>query len=107
MVREGARPATMGKPIMITFEKPSQQFRVQWIDGGMSPSCPPDPAYPHGIQLNLSGGKSPACEAKLPHPAKGIGVFVITCQLCHLRVACTTAGRVDDPVSVLMPCKTQ
>jgi hypothetical protein len=43
----------------------------------------------------------------LPYPAKRIGHYRIECELCGLRVACTTAGRPDDPRSIRIACKLQ
>jgi hypothetical protein len=80
-------------------------FAIEWIDAGKEPSCEPDPLYPDGIELDLSGGALVVCIVDLPHPAKRIGFWNMTCNRCGLRAACTTAGRVDDPKSVTLACK--
>jgi hypothetical protein len=81
------------------------QFNVKWIDQGSEPQCPSDPLFPNGIDLDVSKGQEPVCTALLPYPAKRIGAYVIECTLCEIRVACTTAGRLDDPRSIKIPCK--
>jgi hypothetical protein len=81
------------------------QFEITFIDSGRKAQCPPDPEFPDGIAVDLSGGKTPACCVALPYPAKGIGGWSVTCKRCSVRVALTTAGRPDDPRSVLLPCQ--
>lgn len=82
-----------------------QALKVRWGGSGRPPRCPPNPKYPEGIDVDFSRGAAPVCETKLPYPAKGIGYFVIECALCGVRVACTTAGRPDDPRSAKVPCQ--
>lgn len=77
---------------------------VVWEDGGREPQCPPNPAYPLGIDLDAANGQEIACKVALPYPAKRCGVYVVTCSQCGVRIACTTAGRPDDPRSIRMPC---
>jgi hypothetical protein len=81
-----------------------QGHRVEWLDRGAEPQCPPNPDYPDGVDVDLSDGL-PSCTVMLPYPAKRIGYFVITCAICGSRVGLTTAGRPDDPRSVKMPCR--
>jgi hypothetical protein len=83
----------------------SKQHLVEWRDARAEPRCPPDPRYPAGIDLDLTRGHSPSCKVALPYPAKRIGAYVIQCELCGIRVSCTTAGRCDDPRSITIPCK--
>jgi hypothetical protein len=81
-------------------------FKVEWIDRGREPQCPPDPAYPHGVDLD--GAKElrvPTCHTVLPYPAKRCGLYYVECKICGSNALITTAGRPDDPRSVLMPCK--
>jgi hypothetical protein len=82
-------------------------FAIEWKDSGKEPKCAPDPAYPNGIDLDVSNGSLTACTLPLDYPAKRIGCYYIECKLCGIRVACTTAGRVDDPKSIKIACITQ
>lgn len=80
------------------------RFKIQWVDHFREPQCAPDPDYPSGKDLDCSFG-APSCVTSLPYPAKRCGIFIIECSDCGERVACTTAGRIDDPRSMRMPCK--
>lgn len=80
------------------------QFAIEWRDAGREPQEPPNPAYPNGIDLDISSPGALACETPLPYPAKRCGVYVIECKLCGARIGCTTAGRRDDPRSVKITC---
>jgi hypothetical protein len=40
----------------------------------------------------------------LPYPADCCGVLIVRCKKCGSGHAITTAGRVDDPKSVKLPC---
>lgn len=75
-----------------------------WLDSGREPQCPPDPAYPEGIDIDLSAGRSPTCETALGYPARRCGLYVVICRTCSLRVSVTTAGRPDDPRSLKVAC---
>lgn len=79
-------------------------FKIEWIDRGRDPQCPPDPDFPDGkdIPAMLPG---PSCGVKLPYPAKRCGVYIIECSVCGIRVAITTVGRRDDPRSVSINCR--
>lgn len=81
------------------------QFIVQWQDAGKEPRVAPNPNYPDGKDLDLREGDKPSCYTRLPYPARRIGAYVIECRICGLRVACTTAGRPDDPRSITVTCK--
>ena len=83
----------------------NDHFEIRWEDYGREPRCPPDPAYPEGIDLDASRGKQPSCHITLPHPARRCGLYSLTCRVCGMTAACTTAGRVDDPRSVTLACK--
>jgi hypothetical protein len=83
------------------------QFSVEWIDRGREPQCAPDPAYPAGKDLDISWDGAPSCVAQLPYPAKRCGLYVVECKKCGASVACTTAGRADDPRSLRMPCQAK
>jgi hypothetical protein len=81
-------------------------FTIEWIDRGREPKCPPNPAYPNGI--DLEGAKElgvPTCRTELPYPAKRCGYYLVECNICGHTTLITTAGRPDDPRSVLIPCK--
>lgn len=77
---------------------------IKWIDGKKSPQCAPNPAYPTGIDLDVSRGASKTCTVALPYPAKRIGAYRIECPVCGVSVGCTTAGRPDDPRSIKVAC---
>lgn len=75
-----------------------------WIDGKREPKCRPNPAFPNGVDLDLANDR-PACQTDLPWPAKRIGHYHVTCDICGCTALITTAGRPDDPRSVRLPCK--
>jgi hypothetical protein len=74
---------------------------INWIDHGREPTQKPNPDYPDGIDLD--SGERPACKVELPYPAKRCGVYIVKCD-CGVTIAITTAGRPDDPRSVMVPC---
>jgi hypothetical protein len=78
---------------------------VIWIDHHMEPQCAPDPRYPAGIDLDISGGARETCVTLLDYPARRCGVYLIQCRICGASFAVTTAGRVDDPRSVKLACQ--
>jgi hypothetical protein len=79
---------------------------VRWIDGGREPQCAPNPDYPDGIDVDLSGGASMTCSTLLqPYPTPRCGMFRVKCQTCGYSAVITTAGRPDDPRSAKLPCK--
>ena len=79
---------------------------AKWIDRGREPRCPPDPAFPDGVDVDVSLGASLTCAIALPYPAQRCGIYVVTCDLCGFTVAVTTAGRPDDPRSLKIACVT-
>lgn len=81
------------------------RHRVTWVDGRAEPKCAPNPAYPTGIDVDLSTPDADACAITLKYPAKRIGRYEIECAECGGKFAVTTAGRPDDPRSVTVPCK--
>jgi hypothetical protein len=83
----------------------AEQFRIIWRDSGREPQCPPNPAYPEGIDLDISSPGLASCQTPLPYPARRCGVYIVSCLVCGLNVAVTTAGRPDDPRSARIPCK--
>lgn len=81
------------------------QHTIEWLDSGREPRCTPDPAYPDGKDVDATFCEHPSCRVDLPYPAKRCGAYVVTCNLCGMRAACTTAGRPDDPRSYRFHCK--
>jgi hypothetical protein len=81
------------------------KFEVRWRDAGREPQCPPNPAYPDGIDVDGSGGAAVTCTVVLPCPAKRCGAWEVRCQICGYSALVSTAGRPDDPRSVRLPCK--
>jgi len=80
-------------------------MKIEWRDSGREPRCKPDPAFPQGVDLDLSAGAEKTCFTELPYPARRCGLYIIECPTCELRTGVTTAGRPDDPRSVKMACK--
>jgi hypothetical protein len=79
-------------------------LKITWFDAGRKPQGQADPAFPEGVDVDLSLGRSPACSAALPYPALRCGWFEIQCSACGYQGAVTTAGRPDDPRSVKIAC---
>ena len=52
-------------------------MKVDWIDGGREPQCPPNPSYPDGIDVDCSAGAAVTCTAQLPYPAPRCGYWAI------------------------------
>ena len=79
------------------------QFEVAFRASGRGKAqCPSNPESPQGIELDP--GHRPACKAELPYPAPECGAWLIHCTRCEATVACTAAGRPDDPRSMMVPC---
>ena len=88
----------------------SKQFEITWYDSGREPRIKTDPRYPHGIDINLINPLGPletACKVNLPYPAKRIGAYRLRCRLCNKHVSISTAGRSDDPRSVIIACNSK
>jgi hypothetical protein len=81
-----------------------EPFLIEWHDEGSEPRQAPDPDYPEGIDLDISQGAKRRCRVQLPYPARRVGFYVVRCRRCGHRVAVTTAGRPDDPRSLLLAC---
>lgn len=77
---------------------------VKFIDSGREPQCKPNPAYPTGMTADLARG-APSCTVKLPYPAPRCGLMHVTCETCGMTCACTVAGRIDDPHTMIIPCQ--
>ena len=80
-------------------------IEVTFLSHHRKPQCAPDPKHPNGIDLDLTDGAAVACLAELPYPAECCGVLIIHCKTCDYSAAITTAGRIDDPRTVKLPCK--
>lgn len=80
-------------------------IKVRWIDRHRRPQCAPNPAYPDGIDIDVSNGAKQACLVELPHPARRVGLYVLKCDECGQTAAITTAGRPDDPRSAKLGCR--
>jgi hypothetical protein len=79
---------------------------VKFIPSGRGKArCAPDPAYPNGIELDISVEGKASCKIDLPYPAPECGMFCIHCSECDSNTLVTAAGRPDDPISVKMMCK--
>jgi hypothetical protein len=77
---------------------------VRWIDHEREPQAAANPAFPKGIDVDVSAGQSPVCIVTLPWPAKRCGVYLVACDICGFGAAITTAGRLDDPRSLTAAC---
>ncbi len=80
-------------------------IKVTFLSHNRKPKCAPNPAYPNGIDVDLTDGAKVACFVDLPYPAECCGVLIVRCKSCGYSAAITTAGRVDDPRTVKLPCK--
>lgn len=81
-------------------------LKIEWVDRGTHAQSPSNPNFPNGMDVDLrSNREARSCKAEMPYPAMRCGQYVIECSKCGLRVMVTTAGRRDDPRSVLMTCK--
>lgn len=87
------------------MSKRFERFDVQWLDSGREPQCPPNPEFPSGVVADLSFGGNPTCTVDLPYPAKRCGAYVVRCERCKRSAALTTAGRPDDPHTVILACR--
>lgn len=88
------------------MSKPVKQFVIKATNRRGPPQCPPNPAYPDGIDVGADHAEpGPSCKAALPYPAPERLVWMVRCKRCGYRAAVTAAGRRDDPRSVTMPCK--
>jgi hypothetical protein len=78
-------------------------FKVEWIDRGANPTGQPNPAFPRGMDLDISQGQR-SCQGSLPYPAPRIGFYAVECRTCGANAIVTTAGRRDDPRSIRLAC---
>ena len=80
-------------------------IKAKWIDRFREPTQQPNPKYPNGMDIDMTKGEKPSCIAALPYPAKRCGYWSVVCDKCGYSALITTAGRVDDPRTVRLPCK--
>lgn len=80
-------------------------MKVTWYDAGRYPRGKADPAFPNGLDIDISAGAARSCVVQLPYPAKRCGHYMLACEKCGLTGIVTTAGRRDDPRSVKVACK--
>lgn len=80
-------------------------LKVTFLDSGREAQCPPNPAYPDGMNIDLTSGALQWCGVELPYPAPRCGMMVIECETCGVHNAVTVAGRPDDPRTVRMACR--
>lgn len=79
---------------------------VEFVPSGRGKArCPPNPDYPNGIALDACKPDELGCVVDLPYPASECGTWRIACTACQMTVACTAAGRSDDPISIKIPCQ--
>ena len=79
---------------------------IRFIDAEREPKCAPHPAYPHGIDIDLSRRGARSCLSIIsPYPAPRCGWLEVKCDVCGYTALITVAGRADDPRSVRIPCK--
>lgn len=83
---------------------PKSHFVITAANRSGPPQCPPNPAYPNGVDVGCAPVGVPSCKAALPYPAPERLVWIVRCKRCGLRAAVTAAGRADDPRSVTMEC---
>lgn len=81
------------------------RFAIEWLDSGLEPKHAPNPDFPHGMDIDLTGGREPSCTVPLVCPAKRCGAYRLRCLTCGLIAMVTTAGRSDDPKSATVACK--
>jgi len=79
---------------------------VEFLDAGREPKCAPDPAYPDGMDIDLTQGFAKTCKFDIPWPAPRCGWMLVVCDTCKTNALLTVAGRPDDPRSVRLPCHT-
>ncbi len=82
-------------------------MKITFLDSGREPQCEPNPDYPLGMDVDMSEGAEVTCSTALPYPAPRCGAMVVECETCGIRVACTVAGRPDDPRSVKIACRAR
>ena len=81
------------------------EIEIEWYDAHREPQCEPNPNFPNGIDIDyVRSVDAKTCKVLLPYPAKRCGYYRVYCRTCGYSVLVTTAGRIDDPRSVVLPC---
>lgn len=84
---------------------PNGQFILHWHDLETEATQLANPDFLNGMNIDASEGALLSCFLKLPYPAPRVGQFHIGCKACGLTALVTTAGRLDDPVSIRLKCR--
>jgi hypothetical protein len=79
-------------------------IEVKFLSHHRKAKIAPNPRFPSGIDVDLSGGATPHCRTELAYPAECCGVWLVHCPDCGIDAIITTAGRTDDPRSVKLAC---
>jgi hypothetical protein len=80
-------------------------FDIEFVRSGRGKAqCPPDPAFPDGVAVDMSRPGRPHCDLELPYPAPECGRWHVRCRQCFLVIAITAAGRPDDPRHLRIAC---
>lgn len=106
MRRDQPAPFAPAPPIDPNAPQTASRFLIDWIDAHRESAHPADPDYPEGIAIDVAQEAPRACRVQLESPAKGRGLWVISCRACGYAIALATAGRADDPCSVRVPCRS-
>lgn len=78
---------------------------ARWAKHGDKAKSAANPAYPDGVDVDLTEGMAPFCPVPLHYPAEEIGTWFIHCNTCGYTVAVTAAGSAGDPREVRIPCR--
>jgi hypothetical protein len=81
-------------------------IEVEFLSHNRKAKVAPNPAYPDGMEIDLSKGATVACFADLPYPAECCGILFVRCRKCGANAAITAAGRADDPRRVKLACRS-
>jgi hypothetical protein len=84
--------------------KAAPHHKVEYISRGREPQVQFNRGFPWGKHIpNMEDGAS--CHVELePWPTPECGLLYVECEVCGSNAMLTTAGRVDDPRSVDLPC---
>lgn len=83
----------------------SVQFEIKFLSHHRKPKCAPNPAFPDGMDVDLTQGAKVACLANVPYPAECCGIWIVKCSKCGFTAAITAADRPDDVRTAAIPCK--
>jgi hypothetical protein len=85
----------------------NSNLSITFLTTGRMPEFAPDPAFPEGRTIDGRQGGEPSCSVSLPYPAPCCGFMQVTCETCKQRLTISVAGRIDDPHTVRLPCRTK